>query len=169
MSPGPSASPPSERGRLARKASRVGVASRFDRTPLKVARARRLRRNGTNVEMVLWQKLRNNQFGVAFRRQHPAGPFVIDFYCAALRLAVELDGGQHAETDRVRHDQERTQWLRERGVTLLRFWNSDIVENLAGVLEAIAVKISELQASKMTPTRRWRADLPLSGGGTKHP
>ena len=157
-------SPPLEKGRSAREASRVGIkASRFDLTRMKTARARQLRRNSTDVEMRLWQKLRNRQLGVDFRRQHPAGNFIFDFYAPALRLVVELDGGQHAQ-QRMR-DEKRTQWLAERGATVLRFWNSDVIQNLSGVLEVIAARIAELRASGMTPTRRWRADLPLSGGG----
>jgi len=128
-------------------------------------RARRLRRDSTHVEMRLWQKLRNRQLGADFRRQHPAGPFVLDFYCSMLRLAIELDGGQHADAKHETKDRRRDQWLREHDVTKLRFWNSDVTENPTGVLEAIAAKISDLQIDKMTPTRRWRADLPLSGEG----
>jgi very-short-patch-repair endonuclease len=158
-------SPPPERGRSASAASRVGVKSHFNRTPIKTARARRLRRDSTDVEMRLWQKLRNRQLGADFRRQHPAGPFVLDFYCPLLRLAIELDGGQHTEAKYQTNDKRRDQWLGERGVTMLRFWNSDIIENISGVLEVIVAKVGELQAEKMTPTRRWRADLPLSGGG----
>ena len=116
--------------------------------------------------MRLWQKLRNRQLGVDFRRQHPAGPFVLDFYCPALRLAIELDGGQHTNTDQEKKDRQREHWLAARGVTVLRFWNSDITQNLKGVLEVIALKVGELQVTLATPTRRWRADLPLSGGGT---
>jgi very-short-patch-repair endonuclease len=72
--------------------------SRFNRAPEKTAFARRLRRDGTDVERPLWQRLRNGQLGDAqFRRQHPAGRYVLDFYCPTLALAVELDGGQHAE------------------------------------------------------------------------
>jgi very-short-patch-repair endonuclease len=115
--------------------------------------------------MRLWQNLRNRQLGVDFRRQHPAGPFVLDFYCPALRLAIELDGGQHNEADQKMRDHQREHWLAQRGVSVPRFWNSDITQNLKGVLESIALKIGELQNQKMTPTRRWRADLPLSGGG----
>ena len=156
--------PPPERGRSTGEARRVGV-SRFNRTRPKTERARDLRRDGTHVEMLLWQRLRNRQLGADFRRQHPAGNFYLDFYAPALRLAVELDGGQHAEqTDA---DQRRTRWLEERGVTVLRFWNSDVSQNLPGVLETIAAKIAALQDAGMTPTRRWRADLPLSGGGEK--
>ena len=115
--------------------------------------------------MKLWQKLRNRQLGVDFRRQHPAGNFVLDFYAPTLRLAVELDGGQHAQRQPAVRDEVRTRWRAERGVTVLRFWNSDVTQNLPGVLEAIAIKIADLQDSGMTPTRRWRADLPLSGRG----
>jgi very-short-patch-repair endonuclease len=113
--------------------------------------------------MLLWQRLRNRQLGVDFRRQHPAGPFVLDFYCPSLRMAIELDGGQHAISPQPDH--KRDAWLSERDVTVLRFWNSDVIENTSGVLEAISARIAELQSAKVTPTRRWRADLPLSGGG----
>ena len=164
---GATAIPPPERGRSASVASRVGVKalSKFNRTTLKTALARRLRRDSTDVEMRLWQKLRNGQLGVDFRRQHPVGQFVLDFYCPALGLAIELDGGQHARPDVERQDSKRAHWLAERNVTLLRFWNSDVTQNLSGVLEDIAAKIAELTPAEVTPTRRWRADLPLSGGG----
>jgi very-short-patch-repair endonuclease len=162
------ASPPLEKGRSASAASRVGIKSRFDRTKIKTGLARRLRRDSTDVESKLWHKLRNNQIDSAgFRRQHPAGPYVLDFYCPALRLAIELDGGQHNEGTHSARDRKRDDWLAERGVTVLRFWNSDIIKNLSGVLEAIAAKIAEVRSEKLTPTRRWRADLPLSGGGIK--
>jgi very-short-patch-repair endonuclease len=87
----------------------------------------------------------------------------LDFYCPTLQLAVELDGGQHAQAES--GDRERDEWLRQRGVTVLRLWNSEITANLPGVLEVIAAKISELKSQELTPTRRSRADLPLSGGG----
>src|SRR5512139_1611588 len=104
--------PPPERG--------VGVgvegSSRFDRTLTKTARARGLRRNTTDVERRLWHRLGNAQIdGASFRRQHPAGRYVLDFYCPALQLAVELDGGQH---ERAPHaDRQRDEWLKRRGVT----------------------------------------------------
>ena len=90
---------------------------------------------------------------------------MLDFYCPALRLAIELDGGQHSDEKHELSDRQRDPWLTEREVTMLRFWNSDVTQNLRGVLEMVALKIGELQQTKMTPTRRWRADLPLSGGG----
>jgi very-short-patch-repair endonuclease len=141
----------------------VKVDPRFNRNNAKTLRARSLRRASSPVEMNLWQRLRNKQLGVDFRRQHPAGNFILDFYAPTLRLVIELDGGQHVAQNS--HDEERTRWLSERGATVLRLWNSDVTENLSGVLEVIALKVAELRASAMTPTRRWRADLPLKGGG----
>jgi very-short-patch-repair endonuclease len=153
--------PPPERGRVG---VGVGGGSRFNRTRVETAHARQLRVDATEVEKRLWHKLRNAQIdGASFRRQHPAGNYILDFYCPALRLVIELDGGQHAEA--ASKDRQRDEWLVQRGVTVLRFWNSDITENLPGVLEVIATKISELKAEGSTPTRRWRGDLPLSGGG----
>jgi very-short-patch-repair endonuclease len=112
--------------------------------------------------------------GQSFRRQHPAGPYVLDFYCPALRLAIELDGGQHNFDAEAARDVQRDAWLKARGVTVLRFWNSDVIENMTGVLERISIVVAEL-SQQATPTRppslRWRsasaADLPLSGGGGK--
>jgi len=163
-------SPHPERGRSASErseASRVGVASpRFDRTQSKTHRARRLRQNETDVEARMWSKLRGGRLnGISFRRQHPAGPYILDFYCSQLRLAIELDGGQHNEHPQLKRDQRRTDWLASRGVTVLRFWNNDVTQNLRGVLETIEATAVHLRSRGVTPTRRWRADLPLSGGG----
>jgi very-short-patch-repair endonuclease len=144
----------------------VGIVSHFDRTKPKTALARRLRSDSTDVELKLWHRLRAGQIeGARFRRQHPAGPYVLDFYCPALGLAIELDGGQHASM--IQRDQKRDLWLKERDVTVLRVWNIDVVTNLGGVLEMIRAKIAELRSAGATPTRRWRADLPLSGRGTE--
>src|SRR4051812_36327799 len=93
--------PPPERGRSASDSEPGGgqSMSRFNRTREKTEIARKLRRNETDVERRLWHRLRSGQIcDVHFRRQHPAGRYILDFYCPALALAVELDGGQHAET-----------------------------------------------------------------------
>jgi very-short-patch-repair endonuclease len=135
----------------------VGLArgSRFNRTKLKTEHARRLRVDATDVERRLWQRLRSAQIdGASFRRQHPAGRYILDFYCAALHLAIELDGGQHAQA--TQQDRLRDEWLAQRGVTVLRFWNSDVTENLNGVLEVIALKVAELKSQAASHTRRWR-------------
>jgi very-short-patch-repair endonuclease len=132
--------------------------SRFNRTREKTEIARKLRRNETDVERRLWHRLRNGQIGDAhFRRQHPAGRYILDFYCPALGLAVELDGGQHAET-RMR-DHERDDRLKRNGVMVLRFWNSDVTENLNGVLEVVAASIDELRSAPGRSSHtRWHTD-----------
>ena len=97
-------------------------------------RARRLRVTMTDAERKLWRTLRDRQVdGLKFRRQHPIGPYVLDFLCEERRLAVELDGGQHtADKDAV-----RTAWLADHGVRVIRFWNNDVLTNLPGVVEMI--------------------------------
>jgi very-short-patch-repair endonuclease len=142
----------------------VGLArrSRFNRTKLKTEHARRLRVDATDVERRLWQRLRSAQIdGASFRRQHPVGRYILDFYCAALQLAIELDGGQHAQS--VSQDRQRDEWLAQRGVTVLRFWNSDVTENLNGVLEVIALKVAELKSQGPVPARRWRDPMAKQG------
>jgi very-short-patch-repair endonuclease len=162
--------PPPERGRTASEASRVGVRapSQYNRTPEKTARARKLRQAATEVEKRLWTKLRNGRLdGLNFRRQHPAGSYILDFYCPELCLSIELDGGQHTYQRQETHDARRATWLRRCGVTELRFWNNYVTKNLYGVLEKIKEAADELRNLRRTPTRRWRADLPLSGGGAE--
>ena len=84
---------------------------------------------------------------------------MLDFYCPKLRLAVELDGGQHNFVPQIARDQRREAWLAARGVVVLRFWNSDVIENLTGVLEKIAIAASEISERGSTSARRWDADL----------
>jgi very-short-patch-repair endonuclease len=74
---------------------------------------------------------------------------------------AQIDGARRAPNA----DRQWDEWLRRRGVTVLRFWNSDLTSNLSGMLEVIAGKAAELKSQGLTPIRRWRADLPLSGGG----
>jgi very-short-patch-repair endonuclease len=96
--------------------------------------ARRLRKSMTRAEWKLWSVLRRDQLeGLHFRRQHPIGPYVLDFYCSPLRLAIELDGGQHAYDNTRARDHRRTRWLQAKGITVVRFWNNDVIENLEGV------------------------------------
>jgi very-short-patch-repair endonuclease len=138
-----------------------GWRSRFSRTKDMTARARNLRVNMTDAETKLWRALRRAQLnGPPFRKQHPVGPFIIDFYCPPLRLAVEVDGGQHAEQTK-EADDRRTQWLAERGVTVVRYWNNDVLSNLEGVLSDLLTQAERLAQAAATPT----PPLPLSGGG----
>lgn len=90
--------------------------------------ARKLRSNLTDAERFVWSKLRRRRLGGhRFRRQHPSGPFVIDFVCLQRRLAVELDGSQHAEA--AEYDATRTRWLEGQGYTMLRYWNHEVFED----------------------------------------
>lgn len=100
------------------------------------SRARQLRKNPTDAERLLWQKLRFWQVdGRKLRRQQPLGGYIVDFVCLERRLIVELDGGQHA--DRNAYDKKRDDWLRNQGFVILRFWNHDVLNNIDGVVEQI--------------------------------
>jgi very-short-patch-repair endonuclease len=100
-------------------------------------RARQFRKLPTVIEDRLWYHLRRRQLGGhRFRRQHPIGPYIVDFVCLERHLVVEVDGGQHAEQQRG-HDLARDAWLCRHGYRVLRFWNVDVVENTEGVLDSL--------------------------------
>ena len=110
-------------------------------TPL--TRRRGLRRPGTDSENVLWVALRSRRFeGFKFRRQHPCGPYIVDFFCAAHRLVVELDGGQHFEPLVQAYDARRTAFLARRGLRVLRFQSDAVFHELPAVLEVIATALA---------------------------
>jgi type I restriction enzyme M protein len=103
-----------------------------------LARRRALRGRATEAERLLWRLLRSRQFlDLKFRRQHPIGPYIVDFYCAHRRLAVELDGGQHFTLEGQAYDRRRTAYLARRGIRVLRFTNRELFENTDGVLEGV--------------------------------
>ena len=111
----------------------------------RIVRARRLRRDQTDAERVLWFQLRDRRLqGWKFRRQVPLGRFVVDFFCVDARLVIELDGGQHA----VRSDADaaRTGALQAMGYVVVRFWNHDVLKNTAGVLEQILLILNKYNA-----------------------
>jgi very-short-patch-repair endonuclease len=98
--------------------------------------ARRLRRNQTDAERVLWFRMRDRRLdGWRFKRQVPVDRFVVDFFCPDGKLIVEIDGGQH-EQEKER-DANRTNALEAMGYLVLRFWNNDVMRNTDGVLETI--------------------------------
>ena len=104
-------------------------------TALQTTRARSLRDSQTEAEKRLWYALRDRRLcGLKFRRQVPLGPYIADFYCPAARLIVEADGGHH----NMASDAFRDGWMAAQGIITLRFWNSDILQNLQGVLATIA-------------------------------
>ncbi|MBI4972695.1 MAG: endonuclease domain-containing protein [Candidatus Omnitrophica bacterium] len=100
---------------------------------------RELRRKQTEVEKALWKRLRNkNFFGLKFFRQYSVGSYIIDFYCPACKLAIELDGGQHSENKG--YDSVRTKYLNSLSIDVVRFWNNEVAQNMDGVLEQIRIK-----------------------------
>jgi len=102
----------------------------------------------TEAEAALWRRLRGGQLaGTKFRRQVPIGGFIADFCSRNPKLIVEVDGGQHAEA--ALRDATRTQVLAAHGYTVLRFWNSDVLTNIDGVLATIA---QEVAAPKLAPS-----------------
>ena len=95
-----------------------------------------LRNNTTDVERILWHRLRNSQVeDVKFRRQQPIETYIVDFVSFGKKIVIELDGGQHSE--KISYDMHRDDCLRDNGYTVLRFWNNDVIENIEGVLEVI--------------------------------
>ena len=101
-------------------------------------RARHLRRAMTPPEVALWLRLRARRPGLpAFRRQHPFGPYILDFYCARLNLAVEIDGLIHGTGDARAHDARRDAWLRSQGVEILRYPAADVLADADEVASSI--------------------------------
>ena len=106
---------------------------------LTVERARALRRRLSPPEARLWIRLRRRQLrGLKFRRQHPIGPYIVDFYCSEARLAVEVDGQGHGRPDRIAHDRRRTGWLREQNIRVVRLAAESVRAHLDEVLVFIA-------------------------------
>lgn len=105
---------------------------------LTVGRARKLRRKLTLPEVLLWQAIRGEKLdGARFRRQHPIGPYILDFYCDEAKLAVEVDGAAHDHPDQMAHDRARTAWLTLRRIRVYRIAARDVLENLEGVLTSV--------------------------------
>nr|WP_312986344.1 endonuclease domain-containing protein [Comamonas koreensis] len=127
---------------LSRLRERAGV-----RADVSVQQARALRQASTTAEQLLWRHLRNRQLaGAKFRRQHPLGPYILDFVCLEQGLVIELDGGQHADLQAQAYDQQRSAWLQQQGLRVLRFWNHEVVQQtnevLARVLQALTPALS---------------------------
>ena len=136
----PSPQPSPRGGEGARRVERSDAAKRKP-TKTETARAQRLRGDLTDVERLLWSRLRNRQLDeMKFRRQEPLLGFTVDFVCHERALVVELDGGQHSE--QIDSDQRRTRILEQAGFRVLRFWNNDVTGNLDGVLETIQRTLS---------------------------
>ena len=114
-----------------------------------IAFCREQRKNSTSPEGLLWRLLRDRRLlGYKFRRQHPLGGYILDFYCHEARLAVELDGGGYLDEKQAVHDQHRTEELAGLGVRVLRFWNNEVLQEIEAVLELIAHELETFTSSK---------------------
>ena len=102
--------------------------------------ARQNRKNMTPPEKKIWYEvLSRKQTGYKFLRQHPLGDFITDFYCRELKLVIEIDGDSHVEQEQ--YDQQRTLFLEQRGLHVLRYNNRDVLSNLEGVKESLFIFI----------------------------
>ena len=127
--------------------------------PILKERRKELRNNATPAEQELWRVLKqSNLGGHKFRRQHSVGPYILDFYCPAQRLAIELDGDSHFTDDAIVYDRERTAYLNGVGIRVLRFLNTDVYEDIEAVCEKI---LMEIKGDKTQPPPA----TPKIGGG----
>jgi very-short-patch-repair endonuclease len=115
----------------------------FRNDPTLKQRRRELRRNQTDAEKALWAHLRNKQFyGIKFFRQYSIGPYILDFYCPNIKLGVELDGGQHNQSESKGYDGVRSEYLKAKGIEVIRFWDNEVLLNLEGVLSELELKVT---------------------------
>ena len=102
-----------------------------------------LRKNQTEAERIIWNMVRNRQIqGLKFFRQYGVGPYIVDFCCPDIKLVIEADGGQHNEELDVKKDAKRTDYLNSLHITVIRFWNNDVVENREGVYDTIVQAVN---------------------------
>ena len=115
--------------------------------------AKKLRRNMTDAERLLWSKIRNAQLGAKFRRQQPIGKYIVDFACFEEKIIIEIDGGQHYQNE---DDKKRDKWFIREGYTVLRFWNNDVLRNIRGVVGVIKKELMSSCHPPLVP--------PIKGG-----
>ena len=114
-------------------------------------KARKLRKAGNLSEVLFWNKVKNKQFlNLDFDRQKIIGNYIVDFYCASLHMAVELDGNSHFNTEAIQYDRIRDDYLKSLGIHVIRIWNSDVMGNIDGVLAMLEREIKNM-ALRQTP------------------
>ena len=109
--------------------------------------ANELRSQMTSYEKMMWDELKGKKLGYKFRRQHPYGKFILDFYCHRLRLSIEIDGGIHNSNQQKKYDEFRTKELKRCEITELRFTNDEIKDSLDSVMKKINKEIKKIQNS----------------------
>jgi very-short-patch-repair endonuclease len=138
-------------------------------TKRSVRSARRLRREMSLPEVLLWQALRGSQHGLKFRRQHPTGLYDLDFFCSDARLAVEVDGEAHERGNPPARDAARDGWLAEAGIATMRIPAVDVLRNLEGVVQGILAEAVERlpvgHPAGSSPSLLGEGDQPKAGGG----
>lgn len=113
-------------------------------------RRKELRNNQTKAELLLWQKLRRSRItGYKFVRQYSVGPYILDFYCPKLRLGIELDGDYHNDPEAILYDKDRENYLKSVNIKIIRFWNSEVLQNITSVVQKITAVATQL-ASPLT-------------------
>jgi len=126
----------------------------FNSTAQKIKR-QFLRNRPTNAEKILWYHLRgNNLGGYKFRRQQGIGPYIVDFYCPAVKLVVELDGDSHYQDGAARRDTERQKFIEAQSIKVLRFTDNDIRENLSDLLDIILKELKNRTTPNPSSKRR---------------
>jgi very-short-patch-repair endonuclease len=119
------------------------VPDKYRTTSETLKRAKRLRRDMTEAEKKLWYRIRAGQLdGHQFRKQVPVDPYILDFACLRKRLALEVDGSQHAEISAA--EDERNRFLRAEGYVVVRYWNTEVLQNIDGVLEDLLARLRAL-------------------------
>ncbi|CAB1222802.1 endonuclease domain-containing protein [Acinetobacter bouvetii] len=111
--------------------------------------AKSMRHTSTDAENLMWQILRAKRFmNLKFRRQHVIASYIVDFYCHEIGLVIELDGGQHGTDDAIEYDAERTKFLEALGLTVVRYWNHDVLGRTDVVLEHLWEVCCELKENQ---------------------
>lgn len=124
--------------------------------------AKEMRKQMPDAEALLWKLIRNRNIAQAkFRRQHPVGRYILDFYCDEKKLAIELDGSQHAEQSA--YDSQRDAYLNSQGIQVLRFWNNQMLLETEAVLEVIYQALTASEEPKLRTLLPLAAQLNKSG------
>jgi very-short-patch-repair endonuclease len=112
--------------------------------------AKALRKQMTDAERLLWRHLRNRALGGwKFKRQYPVGPYIVDFVCLDKNVVIEVDGGQHAENEKL--DRQRSAYLNKMGYKVFRFWNNEVLQATEAVLSSIFSTLSDTDKNSPSP------------------